>query len=156
MVTKKALEVAKRVPELKPDLKFIEEAAMLHDIGIYLTDEPQIGCQGKEPYIKHITLGSEILEKEGLPRHAKVCARHIGLGISKEEIENNKLPLPKRDFVPLTVEEEIVSFADLFFTKDPKNLERERTIKEIKEYYSQFGEKFVKKFEYWCKKFKEK
>ena len=32
MVTQKALEIAKKVPQFHPDLKFIEEAAMLHDI----------------------------------------------------------------------------------------------------------------------------
>jgi uncharacterized protein len=43
-VVKKALEIAKKVPHLSPDLKFIEDAAMLHDIGIFLTNTPTIGC----------------------------------------------------------------------------------------------------------------
>lgn len=42
LVTKKALEIAKKVPHLNPGLKFIEEAAMLHDIGIFLTNFPDI------------------------------------------------------------------------------------------------------------------
>lgn len=63
MVAKKAVEVAERVRHLKPDIKFIEEAAMLHDIGIFLTHAPQIGCHGDKPYICHGYLGREILEK---------------------------------------------------------------------------------------------
>ena len=52
-VTKKALEIAKKNAHLNPDLQFIAEAAMLHDIGIFLTNEPSIHCTGKSPYICH-------------------------------------------------------------------------------------------------------
>jgi uncharacterized protein len=41
-VTKKALEIAKSLSHLNPDLSFIEEAAMLHDIGIFLTYHPEL------------------------------------------------------------------------------------------------------------------
>ncbi|MGW8302691.1 MAG: HD domain-containing protein, partial [Desulfobacterales bacterium] len=40
-VANKAREAAQNVSELKPDLEFIEAAAMLHDIGIFLTRTPQ-------------------------------------------------------------------------------------------------------------------
>jgi len=46
MVAKKATELAKKVKHLNPDLKFIKEAAILHDIGIFLTNAPQINCYG--------------------------------------------------------------------------------------------------------------
>ncbi len=62
-VAGKAVEVACRVPHLSPDLKFIEEAAMLHDIGIFLTNAPGLGCTGEFPYIFHGYLGRKILEK---------------------------------------------------------------------------------------------
>ena len=42
-VARKALAAAERVSHLKPDLEFIENAAMLHDIGIMETDTPQLG-----------------------------------------------------------------------------------------------------------------
>ena len=48
-VTQKALATARRLPHLKPDLKFIAEAAMLHDIGVFKTHAPDIGCTGNEP-----------------------------------------------------------------------------------------------------------
>ena len=49
-VADKALTIAhgKRLPLPDPD---IEAAAMLHDIGIFLTDAPGIDCHGSEPYI---------------------------------------------------------------------------------------------------------
>ena len=47
-VTDMALEMARKHPELNIDLQFVEEAAMLHDLGIFLTDAPRIYCYGKE------------------------------------------------------------------------------------------------------------
>jgi len=87
MVAKKATELAKKVKHLNPDLKFIKEAAILHDIGIFLTNAPQINCYGDKPYICHGYLGRELLEKEGLPKYALVCERHVGVGITIENIK---------------------------------------------------------------------
>jgi len=46
-VADKAVSASKNVPHLNPDLKFIREAAMLHDIGIFLTHTPELGCTGE-------------------------------------------------------------------------------------------------------------
>ena len=56
-VTAKALLVAQKHPELAIDVKFLEEAAMLHDIGIFKTKSPAIACEGSYPYICHGYLG---------------------------------------------------------------------------------------------------
>ena len=72
-VAEKAIEIARLHPELDADETFLHEAAMLHDIGIYLTHAPDIACFGTRPYICHGSLGSELLKNEGLPRHALVC-----------------------------------------------------------------------------------
>lgn len=155
-VTAKALEVAERVkklhPELNPDKKFIEEAAMLHDIGIFLTNAPEIGCYGREPYVKHGVLGAEILRREGFPKHALVCERHVGAGISKKYIEENNLPLPKKDFIPQTLEEKIICFADKFFSKDPRK-KGEETPEEIKRELARFSKEEAERFEEWLKFF---
>ena len=50
-VARKALQIVSLHPELNLDREFIEEAAMLHDIGIIKTDAPGIKCFGTEPYI---------------------------------------------------------------------------------------------------------
>ena len=67
MVADFALEIVERNPQLALDAQFVEEAAMLHDIGIFLTSAPDIGCRGEAQYICHGFLGAEILRKEGFP-----------------------------------------------------------------------------------------
>ena len=64
MVMKKALSIAKQLPHLNPDLVFIQEAAMLHDIGIFLVDAPDIACTGELPYICHGYAGKILLLAE--------------------------------------------------------------------------------------------
>lgn len=152
-VKNKSLEIAKRCPDLNPDLKFIEEAAMLHDIGIFLTNEPEIDCFGDKPYICHGYLGGEILEKEGFPRHALVCERHTGMGISIQDIEKNKLPLPKRNMSAISVEEKIICLADKFFSKNEEFLTKEKTINQIIEGHQKFGEEKIITFNKWLREF---
>ena len=152
-VAKKALEVAKKVPHLDPDLKFIEEAAMLHDIGIFLVDAPLIGCFGDKPYICHGYLGRKILEKEGFPKHALVCEKHVGVGLSIQDIERQNLPLPKRDMMPVSIEEEIICFADKFFSKSAEDLSKEKSVDEVRKEQLRFGEDKVKKIDEWLEKF---
>ena len=154
MVTRKAIEVAERVKHLNPDIEFIREAAMLHDIGIFLTNAPQLGCHGEKPYICHGYLGREILEKEGFPRHAIVCETHVGAGLSIADIEKHNFPIPKRDMMPTTIEEKIICFADKFFSKDNEPL-KEKPIQKIREFIEKFGEDKLRQFDEWVKFFKE-
>lgn len=58
-VSNKALKLA-RQSGLDIDLQFVQEAAMLHDIGIFLTDAPSIQCFGKHSYVEHGYLGAEL------------------------------------------------------------------------------------------------
>ncbi len=153
-VTKKAIEIAKKFPNLNPDLEFIEEASMLHDIGIFLTNAPGIKCFGKKHYICHGYLGREILEKEGFPKHALVCERHVGVGISIKDIEEQKLPIPKRGMIPISIEEQIICFADKFFSKNEGFLSKEKSIDKIRIGLSKFGNDKVKIFDEWIKKFR--
>lgn len=153
MVTEKALEIARRVKHLQPDSSFIHEAAMLHDIGMFLTRAPQIGCYGNCPYICHGYLGREILEKEGLLEHALVCERHVGVGITVRDIEEKSLPIPKRDMVPITIEEQIICFADKFFSKVSGSLIQERLLNSIRETIAEYGTEKLERFDEWVKIF---
>ena len=72
-VADKSLWIADRHPELSLDKDFLYEAAMLHDIGIFLTDAAGIHCFGDKPYICHGYLGADLIRGEGYPRHALVC-----------------------------------------------------------------------------------
>lgn len=148
-VARKALEAAEKVGYLRLDPEFLIEAAMLHDIGIFLTYLPQIGCRGGKPYLCHGYLGRELLENEGLPAHALVCERHVGVGISKEEIVAKNLPLPLRDMVPVTLEEQIICYADKFFSKNRKTIDREKTVAEIERELSIHGPEKVLRFFQW-------
>lgn len=150
-VMTKAVVIAHKHPELNIDIEFIKEAAMLHDIGIFLTDAPSINCFGIAPYICHGYLGREILENLGYPKHALVCERHTGTGLSLEEIIINKLPLPKRDMLPVSIEEQVICFADCFFSKT--NLGKENSVGDIKRKLAKHSEESVKQFEKWCELF---
>jgi uncharacterized protein len=155
MVAKKALQSARNVPHLHPDLEFIEQAAMLHDIGIFYARAPEIGCFGDYPYVCHGYMGRALLEDRGLFRHSLVCERHVGVGLSLEEIQKYHLPLPHRDMVPVSLEERIVCYADKFFSKKPdKNLEKwpvDMVLKSLEKY----GPQKVARFKEWLALFGE-
>ena len=136
------------------DLNFIKEACILHDIGIFATQAPEIGCFGDKPYICHGYVGRQILEIEGLFKHALVCERHSGAGISISEITNNKLPLPERDMIPITIEEIIICVADKFYSKLKKNLSDEKSLEEIYLDLAKFGREKIDLFNYWLSKLK--
>lgn len=128
-VAKLALELAQRLP-VPVDTEFVREAAMLHDIGIIHTDAPGIHCHGHLPYIAHGVEGSRMLSEWGLPRHALVCERHTGAGLSLNDIIDRQLPLPHRAMLPVSMEEKLICYADKFFSKtrpdEQKTLERAR------------------------------
>lgn len=110
----------------------VYEAAMLHDIGIFLTDAAGIDCHGSEPYLRHGILGADLLRKEGFPEWvARVAERHTGAGITEKDIEEMNLPLPHdRILMPETLLERLVCYADKFYSKSGdmkrKSLERVR------------------------------
>lgn len=151
-VTEKALRIALNNSALNPDIKFIEEASMIHDIGIFLTNAPKLYCYGDYPYLAHGYLGCELITKLGFPEHGLVCERHTGVGFSKEEILQKKLPLPSRDLIPESVEEQIIAFADKFFSKSSSN-NKEKTLKEVRKSIAAFGNSNISRFEEWCKLF---
>ena len=147
-VADKALTIARNHPELQADEQFIEEAALLHDIGIVRVNAPAIACVGTEPYICHGILGAEILRAEGLERHALVCERHTGTGLTLQQIIAQQLPLPHRDMQPVSIEEQIICFADKFFSKT--RLESEKSAEQARRSLEKFGQEGLVKFDAWC------
>ena len=150
-VTEKALTIADNHPEMKLNKQFIYEAAMLHDIGIFKTNAPEIYCFGEYPYICHGYLGSELLKTEGYPDHALVCERHTGTGITMKEIIKKGLPLPHRDMSPVSLEEQLICFADKFYSKS--KIGKEKTIDKIRKGLAKHGNKSIERFDYWCELF---
>ncbi len=148
-VTAFALELAHKHPELGFDLQFVEEAAMLHDLGIFLTDAPRIYCCGTAPYLCHGYLGAELLRSLGYERHARVCERHTGTGLTKEIIAANGWNLPVKDFVPETLEEQLICFADKFYSKT-KFLKERRTLEQVIESMAKISPEAVEKVKLWA------
>lgn len=140
-----AMEIARRKPQLEIDTQFAYEAAMLHDIGIFRTHAPEIFCLGTEPYIKHGILGRELLDGMGLPRHALVCERHTGAGISAIDIREQQLPLPPRDMLPISIEEKLVCYADKFYSKS--HPDRTTTYEQARTKLQKYGTATVARFD---------
>jgi uncharacterized protein len=101
-VAKLALETAEACKEkgLNVDLELVEIGALLHDIG-----------RSKTHTVHHAIVGAEISASAGLPEPViSIIKRHVGGGITTSEAE--KLGWPKGFYVPMTLEEKIVSYAD--------------------------------------------
>ena len=97
-VCKKAMEIASNFDDA--DKEIIRKGALLHDIG-----------RSKTHGITHAIEGVEIARKYGYSEDVlNIIERHIGAGITEEESE--KLGLPKKSYVPQTIEEKIVAHAD--------------------------------------------
>ena len=146
-VRDKALAVAGRVAEMQPDMEFIDQAAMLHDIGICRIAAPRIQCHGLRPYICHGVIGRQILEQYGLDHHGLVCERHVGAGISSEEIRRHSLPLPLREMLPITIEEIIICYADGFFSKTA--LGTTHSLAQVQADHARHGKEQLSRFMQW-------
>lgn len=101
-VARLAVKIASRCLErgVKVDLQLVHIGALLHDIG-----------RSRTHSVHHALVGAEIARSLGLPsKIVAIIERHIGGGISSEEAA--KLGWPKKDYIPETIEEKIVSCAD--------------------------------------------
>ena len=97
-VYKKAMEIAANFDDADKDL--IRKGALLHDIG-----------RSRTHGITHAVEGVKIAERYGYDEDVlNIIERHIGAGITESEAE--KLGLPKKSYVPQTLEEKIVAHAD--------------------------------------------
>jgi uncharacterized protein len=152
-VVHKALRAAERVRHPLPDLEFIASAGMLHDIGIVRTDSRSLGCLGRYPYIMHGVLGRALLEATGFPRHAMVCERHIGVGISADDVRRQHLPLPPRDMLPVSIEEQLICYADKFFSKNAASPSGAKSIDQILQSLLPYGSDKVQRFRQWVELF---
>jgi uncharacterized protein len=104
----KVAEVAMRIAKamkgkgkVDVDENAVLVGALLHDIGRAITHEP----------FQHFVLSGEILRKEGFDEKiVRIAERHFSAGITKEEAE--VLGLPPKSYMPESIEEKIVCFAD--------------------------------------------
>jgi len=97
-----AMETAKACRErgLNVDLELVEIGALLHDVG-----------RSKTHTVHHAVVGAEMAKSLGLPKPiVSIIKRHVGGGIIASEAK--RLGWPKDVYVPKTLEEKIVSYAD--------------------------------------------
>ncbi|WP_169982417.1 HD domain-containing protein [Microbispora sp. H10836] len=105
---------------LDVDAELVRAGSLLHDIGVYLLYDED-GRLDHTGYVRHGILGHELLRGEGLPEIlSRFCSHHTGVGISREDVLRQGLPLPPADYHAESAEEGLVMFADKFHSKtDP-------------------------------------
>ncbi len=139
------------------DAALVAQAAMLHDIGIGKCYAPSIGCDGAAPYIAHGILGAAMLREYGkahrqnLEAFARICERHTGCGLTAAEIVRQKLPLPVADYLPETLEELLVCYADKFYSKSGDMAEK--SPESIRRQLEKFGEDTLQRWDKMAKRF---
>jgi uncharacterized protein len=100
-VERAALSIANRILAngRGMDLQLVSVGALLHDIG-----------RSKTHGIGHGVEGGKILRRMGLSDLALFAEHHMGAGIPAEEAK--ELGLPAQDYMPTTLEEKVVAYAD--------------------------------------------
>lgn len=125
-VSRFAIRIARvfQTKGFKIDIQLVEVSGLLHDIG-----------RTKTHAVDHGIVGGEIARSEKLPNAVvKIIERHVGGGIPKEEAK--QLGWPTKDYLPKTLEEKIVGYAD-------KRVEGLRTVpieQALKIYVANLGE----------------
>ncbi|MFB7026468.1 MULTISPECIES: HD domain-containing protein [unclassified Streptomyces] len=99
------------------DPELVRAGCLLHDIGVYRLYDAEGRLDGRN-YIRHGILGHELLAAEGLPEAVcRFCSCHTGVGLTKEDVLAQGLPLPPADYLAVTPEERMVMYADKFHSK---------------------------------------
>ena len=133
-----------RKPHVRINRRLVSVASLLHDIG-----------RSKSQGIDHGIVGAKMISDLNvkndpqIEKIAKICERHLGGGISQTEAV--KLGLPKKDYIPKTIEEKIVTYCDNLVdddvVKDPawaavdyekkhgKNSEPAKRVRELNKFF---------------------
>ncbi|MFI6828954.1 HD domain-containing protein [Kribbella sp. NPDC050241] len=101
---------------LDVDADLVRAGALLHDIGVYRLYTA--GVLDTADYVRHGVLGHELLAGLGFAETiSRFCSRHSGVGITRDDVLRQGLPIPAADYVAETREEELVMYADKFHSK---------------------------------------
>ncbi|MBW3091176.1 HD domain-containing protein [Bifidobacterium miconisargentati] len=139
------------VPPRLLDEHLVLIGGLLHDIGTYKvfkhdgTDGEPLKFSGKK-YILHGLKGYKYLLKEGVDESiAQFCRNHTGVGLTREDVIRQDLPLPPDDYVPMNLEQEVVMYADKFHSKSvpPKFLTVDAYTKRAERYGEENKERWL-------------
>ena len=104
-VSRLALSLAERAT-VAVDRELVRVGGLLHDIG-----------RSRTHGVEHAIAGVEIAKRLGFSEEIlNIIERHIGAGITAGEAV--RLGLPEKDYLPLTTEEKIVSYADNLINRE--------------------------------------
>ena len=99
------------------DIDLTRAGALLHDVGVYRLYDSAGNLDGGN-YIRHGILGYGLLKEEGLPEAiCRFASHHTGVGLTREDVVAQRLPLPPADYLAETGEERLVMYADKFHSK---------------------------------------
>ena len=99
------------------DIDLARAGALLHDVGVYRLYDNAGNLDGGN-YIRHGILGYELLQEEGLPEAiCRFASHHTGVGLTRDDVIAQRLPLPPADYLAETGEERLVMYADKFHSK---------------------------------------
>ena len=151
-VADRCLKIAVLHPELGLDKAFLEEAALLHDIGILHTHAPGILCTGDAPYICHGYLGAEMLRAEGF-RVTPGCASVIPVrGFRAKKLQRRVcLYLCRIIIRRLWRNSSSVMRINLFQIPSQRGKTPEQALKSV----SKYGEDGARRFRHWMELFTE-
>jgi len=107
-------------PSQRVDIELLTTAALLHDIGAYVFFDDTGVVANKRLYPLHAILGAKIIADEGIDKRVvQVVETHLLLGLSEKEIIEKPWSLPARDYIPNSIEGELLCYADRFHSKKP-------------------------------------
>lgn len=109
-VAELALDIADKLAknDLKINRDLVEVGALLHDLG-----------RSKTHGVDHGVVGAKLAESAGLPEPVvRIIKSHVGGGITAQEAE--AFGWPKDIYMPITIEEKIVSYADKLIDKSKR------------------------------------
>ncbi|MFI5569365.1 HD domain-containing protein [Streptomyces sp. NPDC051740] len=102
---------------LDVDAELVRAGCLLHDIGVYRLYGDD-GLLDHKNYVRHGLLGHELLAGEGFPELlCRFCSHHTGVGVTKDDVLRQGLPIPPADYLAVTPEERLVMYADKFHSK---------------------------------------
>lgn len=109
-----AMQLLDKNPIKDIDRNLVHVGCLLHDIGAYDVLEDGEFVQG----VRHGIIGENILKSEGFSETIwRFASHHTGVGLTKKDVLDQKLPIPVADYTARTIEEQLVMYADKFHSK---------------------------------------